>query len=161
MGAEVAYHRPVDLIWGLPAHPLMVHAPVVLLPLSVVGSIILATSAKHRDRYDLLVGAGAVVALVSTFLATKSGERLSERLAVEAAVERHEDLAGTTLVLAAAFAVLTLVNAATSRIRAFDRSTVSGAILPVVAACIGVLATIWMIRTGHEGARLVWENVVE
>jgi uncharacterized membrane protein len=151
----------VDLIWGLPAHPLMVHAPVVLLPLASFGAIVLATSAKHRQRYDLFVGTGAVAALITALLANNSGERLSERLELEAAVERHENLAGTTLVLAAAFALLTLVNVATARIRAFDRSTIAGAVLPVVAACMGVLATIWMVRTGHEGARLVWEKVVE
>jgi len=36
---------------GLPLHPLLVHAVVVLLPLAAVGSIIIAVVPKWRRRY--------------------------------------------------------------------------------------------------------------
>lgn len=151
----------MDTIWGLPAHPLFVHAPIMLIPLAAAGAAVVAVSRRLRDRFGVLVGLGGVGALIGAFLANGSGEEFAERLGVEVAVEKHQNLAETTLVLTAAFAVLALVNLATDRIHALQDSTVTASVLPVVTACLGVLATIWMIRTGHEGARLVWENVVD
>lgn len=151
----------MDLIWGLPAHPLTVHAPIVLIPLVTLGAIIIAMSATLRYRYDILTSILAVAAMVSTFFANQAGEAFTERLGLEEAIEKHEGLAGTTLVLTVALTVMILVNVGAARLEATRNSTLVTSVLPVVSACLGVLATIWMVRTGHEGATLVWENVVE
>ena len=151
----------MDLIWGLPAHPLAIHAPIVLIPLATLGAILLAISARLRSQYDLPVGALGVAAAVTTFFANSAGEAFAERLGVEVAVEKHQSLAQTTLILTVAFAILLAVNIGTARLDATRNSTVAASVLPVVSGCLGVLATIWMIRTGHKGTTLVWENVVK
>ena len=50
-----------DLINGIPLHPLVVHAVVVLLPLAVLGTIAIALRPSWRVRYGPLVVAAAAV----------------------------------------------------------------------------------------------------
>lgn len=38
-------------LFGLPLHPLVVHAAVVLLPLAALGAIVIAVSERARKRY--------------------------------------------------------------------------------------------------------------
>lgn len=69
-----------DLINGIPLHPLVVHAVVVLLPLAVVGAIVIAAIPRWRAKYGLLVVAFAVIATVLLPVATSSGESLEKRV---------------------------------------------------------------------------------
>src|SRR3954451_5031444 len=69
-----------DTINGLPIHPLVVHAVVVLLPLACVGLIAIAVYPPWRSRFGVLVGLAAAAATASIPVATESGERLAARL---------------------------------------------------------------------------------
>ncbi len=149
----------MESINGLPAHPLFVHAPVVLLPLTTLAMLILAVRPQLRRRSGLALAAATVVVLVLTQLAISSGLAFDEALEGAINVDDHEALANMTrnflivFVLAAiGFAVL-------------DRKTDEGSptwfkpastSLVGLAAISSVLATIWMVRTGDEGAKLVW-----
>ena len=65
-----------DTINGLPIHPLVVHAVVVLVPLAVLGTIVIAVVPKWRAPYGLFVVGAAAVATVLCPVATSSGEAL-------------------------------------------------------------------------------------
>ena len=69
-----------DLINGLPLHPLVVHAVVVLLPLAVLGTIAIAVRPAWRLSYGPLVVAIAAVATVLIPVSTSSGEALEKRV---------------------------------------------------------------------------------
>ena len=69
-----------DLVNGLPVHPLVVHAVVVLLPLACIGTIALALRPRWRGRYGVLVVGCATVATVLLPVATSSGEALEEHV---------------------------------------------------------------------------------
>ena len=69
-----------DLINGLPVHPLVVHAVVVLLPLAVLGTIAIAVTTGLAPPLRPLVVAAAAVATVLVPVATSSGEALEERV---------------------------------------------------------------------------------
>jgi hypothetical protein len=56
----------LDTFNGLPLHPLVVHAVVVLLPLSVVGAIVVALRPAWRQTYGWLVAGLLVVAATSS-----------------------------------------------------------------------------------------------
>lgn len=60
-----------------PAHPLVVHAAVVLLPLMALGAIVIVLSARARERYGSLVAAGSAIAAAATIGARVSGEALA------------------------------------------------------------------------------------
>jgi Predicted membrane protein (DUF2231) len=61
---------------GLPAHPLFIHVPVTLIPISVLGAIACVARPAWLDRYGILLSVTAIVALFSTFLAMQAGAAL-------------------------------------------------------------------------------------
>ncbi len=71
----------ISKLFGLPAHPLIVHIPVVLLPIAVIGAILMVFSASWRTRIGWLVVIAAGVSLLFVQLAIGSGEALQESVA--------------------------------------------------------------------------------
>lgn len=53
-----------DLVNGLPVHPLVVHAVVVLLPLAIVGTILVAVRPTWRRAYGPLVVVASALSVV-------------------------------------------------------------------------------------------------
>ena len=57
----------MDTFFGLPAHPLLVHIPVVLVPLALVGVIVMVSRPSWWGRYEwatlVIAVAGAVGAV--------------------------------------------------------------------------------------------------
>ncbi|WP_418064476.1 DUF2231 domain-containing protein [Pimelobacter simplex] len=150
-----------DLIDGLPVHPLVVHAVVVLLPLAVLGTLAIAVRPAWRARYGHLVVAAGLVATVLLPVATSSGE----------ALERHVGDPGAHAALGEqliwfAIPLLALATALTwsGRRAAAGRTTPGGphavravATLAVVAA---LAAGVQVYRVGDSGARAAWGDQV-
>src|SRR2546423_3128669 len=70
----------LDTVFGLPTHALVVHAVVVLLPLTAVGAVAIALVPRLRGPYGWLVAAAAVASMVLVPVATHSGQHLYNRL---------------------------------------------------------------------------------
>jgi uncharacterized membrane protein len=68
-------------IFGLPLHPLVVHAAVVLIPLACLGALIVVGSSRARERFGWLTVAFAVAAAGAAITARLSGESLALSLA--------------------------------------------------------------------------------
>jgi hypothetical protein len=115
-----------------------------------------------------MVGALFVI-VVLLFGAKQSGEALIEAYdrangvgAVD--ISKHQDLAETTFLMTlawfAVFGLLTVLERV-ERVRvgfleAVASNMTARQAIAVVAAVLGFLATVWLIRTGHEGSRSVW-----
>ena len=69
-----------DTIAGLPIHPLVVHAAVVLLPLGALGLIAMVVKPALQERYGSLIMAVIVMGAGSAFVADQSGEALAARV---------------------------------------------------------------------------------
>ena len=96
-------------LFGLPAHPLLVHIPVALIPLCAVGAIVIVVSASWRQRIGWVVVLLAGVAVVASQLAASSGEELQEALDKESElIHRHAELGETFVWFAIAFFVALL-----------------------------------------------------
>jgi len=65
---------------GLPAHPLIIHVPVVLIPLSVLGGLACVARPQWFDRYGILLCLCGIVAMSSIFLAMQAGAALESAL---------------------------------------------------------------------------------
>ncbi len=63
-------------IMGLPTHPLVVHAVVVLVPLAVLAGLLIAVWPAARARYTPHALVLTTVALISVPLAMHSGDQL-------------------------------------------------------------------------------------
>lgn len=86
-----------DDVAGVPTHPLVVHATVVLLPLAALTVLLVALVPAVRRRYSLLAVVLAALAFVSVPLATSSGGSLADRLPRTLLIQHHIDLAGRVL----------------------------------------------------------------
>jgi hypothetical protein len=148
----------------LPAHPFFVHGPVVLLPLMTLVALILTIRPNWRAKAWPFFTGGIVVLFVSMMLAMQSGEALDAAFKGLAPTKRHIELAETTRLFTFGLLVLTLAQAMLIR-RRFGTTTESNGsmvLLERIGACavvlLGVIATVWTIRTGHEGAKAVWSQ---
>lgn len=146
-----------DLINGLPVHPLVVHAVVVLLPLAALGTIALAVRPGWRRTYGWLVVAAAAAATVLLPVATSSGEALEERVGNPGEhAEMGDALIWFTLPM------LVLVAAMVW----FDRRPspkVDGRLLkalPVLAVVAALACSVQVYRVGDSGARAAWGDQV-
>ena len=71
---------PFDLIAGIPVHPLVVHAAVVLLPLSALALIAIIIVPRLRRPLGWLTMAGLAVGAGAAIVARLSGEQLAARV---------------------------------------------------------------------------------
>ncbi len=158
-----------DKLFDLPAHPLLIHAPIVLLPIAAIFTVAVAIKPAWRDRSGWWLLGGLFVTLILLFGAKESGEALIEaydRANGEGAVDisKHESLAETTFIMTliwfVVFGALTVVERVerlrTSALQPIANNVAARQALAAIAAALGVLATIWLIRTGHEGSKSVW-----
>lgn len=153
----------LDELFGLPAHPLIVHLPVFLVPLTAVGALWCAVSATWRARLGWVVVGMAVVSLVAIQLALSSGESLQERVDRSQLVEDHVELADAMRPLEAGVLVFAVGMMVVDRRRRRDAdgpgwlkpAAVGLAALTVVT---GVASTVQVVRVGHSGAKAVWHN---
>ncbi|GAA4084663.1 DUF2231 domain-containing protein [Nocardioides kongjuensis] len=143
-----------DLVNGLPIHPLVVHAVVVLLPLAVLGTIAIAVRPAWRERYGVLVVGTALVATVLVPVATSSGEALEKHVGDPG---NHAAL-GDQLIW---FAIPLLLLAAA--LTWLHRRDAGATVLKGVAALavVAALATaVQVYRVGDSGARAAWGDQV-
>src|SRR5215470_11179487 len=99
--------RGLFTVDGLPAHPLLVNAVAVLLPLAAVCAVAIAVHGRLRRRFDWPVLTLAGVAVVTVPLAQASGRQLATYLgpAQNAILARHEVLGNQLLPYALGFGV--------------------------------------------------------
>ena len=162
-----------DLINGLPIHPLVVHAVVVLLPLACLGTLAIALRPAWRATYGVLVVGCAAVATVLIPVATSSGEALESHVGSAGEhAELGEQLIWFAIPLLALSCALVWMErrqrpTATSepgstRSNAAGRkpSTATRAVagLALVAA---VATSVQVYRVGDSGARAAWEDRVQ
>lgn len=156
-----------DLINGLPVHPLVVHAVVVLLPLAAVGTLAIAVRPAWRARYGVLVTGAALVATALTPVATSSGEALEQHVGDPGQhAELGEQLIWFAVPLLLLSAALTFLGRRADRAAEGDAPATTAprpgvtrtvAVLAVVAA---LAATVQIYRVGDSGARAAWGDQV-
>lgn len=142
-----------DVVAGLPVHPLVIHAVVVLVPLAALGLIVAVVNSAFRKRFvvALIVLLGVTVPLA--FIAKESGGALAERIGI---TERHEDLGENVPLWVAAFFVVAVAWwLVTRRSSSVLVRRILGGVLIVTAA--QVLVVIFLV--GHSGAEATWGKI--
>lgn len=154
-------------VFGLPGHPLLVHAAVVLVPLAAIAHVATGWRASWRRALALPVALLGIGGAAFAWAAKASGEPLEDAVkrAAQAAGQRvrfgdHPEQGDAAFFWAlllglgvAAFAVLAYVE----RRRALPRWAPLAAWAGV--AVVAVVATATMTIAGHSGAQLVWKDV--
>ena len=153
-----------DLINGIPVHPLVVHAVVVLLPLAVVGTLAIVVVPRWRVAYGRLVVGAALLSTILIPVATSSGEELQKRVGE---VDEHAEMGD--LLIWFAVPLLVIVTAlwwlARRQAQAEDAprgpSAPSKRLVSLVAALavVAALANAFQVyRVGDSGAKAVWQD---
>jgi uncharacterized membrane protein len=142
-----------DEVAGLPLHPLVVHAVVVLIPLTALGMIVMASSGQRSKRYSPAVLFIAAAGSAAAFVARWSGGLL--RAERGPAVAQHYELGEYLPWAALGLLVMVGLLALMDRQSGGKRNAVGGfySLTCIVAA---LAATGLTILTGHSGADLVW-----
>lgn len=155
----------LDSIGELPSHPLFVHAPVVLTPLLAIFALVLLVRPLWRRQVGFALPVLSAGVVVATWLAKESGEELEEILGDFAPnTDTHQSLAITALILLVVLTASSTAMAVTDRWARADGppwATRAAPVLLGLSVVVAGLATIWMFRAGHEGARLVWKGTVQ
>jgi hypothetical protein len=149
-------------IFGLPAHPLFVHAVVVLVPLAALSALVVAVWPAARARYAPLALGVATLALISVPLATQTGESLERRVQPSALVQRHTQMAdGLLPFMALLWLAMAAIIAArwlgTHRGVTWSRYLAGGA--AVVAVAGSIASGVQVVRIGDSGSRAAWHGV--
>lgn len=153
-------------IAGLPAHPLLVHAVVVLIPLAALMVVVGSVWPRARRRLGILTPLVALVALAFVPLAKEAGEALERQVPSSAALEAHTELGDQLLPWAVGLFVVAAGQWLWFRLRERraangTRSTaprVATAAIAVVAVVVAVATTVSVVQVGDSGARAVWSS---
>lgn len=157
---------------NIPSHPLIVHAPIVLVPLSLLLTVLMVVVPNLRRRYGALAVGILTLAMIGTFLAARSGKALERQYTsagrpIPDLLHDHAAMGDRLRFLVAVYLVLTIVWIIRSRrvvpIYGEDgspsrRPQVISLIVVVLVLAAGTLSTVSTWRTGTLGSRSVWEQ---
>lgn len=155
----------MNLINGLPAHVLIVHAVVVLVPLAALMSVLSVVWPAARHRMGIMTPVIALLGLIATPLATGAGEWLQAHVRDTSLVRRHAELGDQLLPFATVLFVLAaglwLLDEAKTRGWKLPSLATAGWVRPVasallVVAAVGSVAQVY--RIGDSGAKAAWHN---
>lgn len=154
-----------DTIFGLPLHPLVVHAVVVVAPVAALTVAAAALWPRFRRWAGPLPLLLSATALILVPVAVQSGESLEDRVKETALVERHSDLAGGLLPWAALLTIgaAVLFWLARREARAGRTASPTPPRLAVAALTLVALAGatglgIQIVRIGHSGSEAAWSE---
>lgn len=168
---------------GLPLHILVIHATVVLLPLTAIGLVLAAFSSAIRTRLGVVLPLAGVLTVPLVWFTTETGQAykdtLDSRGLVNKTLNEHADMAGQMLPWAIGLAIMTIavyalvllgrrlaprsVGAATTVTRPAGTrvaALAAGSSLSIVVAVLSVVVAagvvVTVVNIGELGARAVY-----
>lgn len=160
---------------GLPAHPLFLHVPVILIPVATIWALVLVARPRWFLSSGVLLGIVTVIALAATFLTVGAGEALRNALHLNggfgpaALIARHAHAAMILRDLLILFTGAVIVALFAHRVAAgmvsglawLDGLARHPAVLVLLRAALAVLAVLcayFVFHTGDLGAKAVWQG---
>ncbi|MBL7488025.1 hypothetical protein I6A60_16485 [Frankia sp. AgB1.9] len=170
-------------VFGLPTHILIIHATVVLVPLTALMLCVAAFWPRLRRALGPLPTLAAFGALILVPITSHSGEQLRARLPDNPLIARHAELGDTLLPWVAGLFVAALLllwndgwrptawasptrpgGAASSTHSTARHAVARGtnwvtalAMALVIATAVG--SVVQIVRIGHSGAKAAWSGV--
>jgi uncharacterized membrane protein len=158
---------------GLPAHPLFVHVPVVLIPTTIVAAVVFVFKREWFVRYGIALALVSIVAMSSIFLTMQAGAALRTALNLQGPaatlISEHSQAAHILAYVYVLFTATLIVTFASLRISG-GMPTGFGIVdcllapkpvptgLCVVLVLLSLGAGYMCFRTGDLGAKAVWQG---
>lgn len=150
----------IKTLFGLPAHPLLVHIPIVLIPLAAFGVLGLWWE-PWRRRFGWATAVVLMVAGIFTQLAIGSGQALKGEVKRTALERAHTQIAEDIRpFLLLCFIALVAFLYLERRHRADGPVSMKNPILAgtlAVTILLAATSVYWVIRIGHTGSKAVWQ----
>lgn len=147
-----------ETVFGLPIHPLVVHATVVVVPtaaLVVALSVLLPRFRVWAGPLPVLLAAAAVVL---SPLSTSTGESLEHQVGESSLVERHAELGEMLVWWSIGLLVVAAVGYWFQRgNRQLRPQALLGLAVAGVLVASGTLVQVALV--GHSGAEAAWSDV--
>jgi hypothetical protein len=168
--------RITTIYSGLPAHPLFVHVPVILIPTTIVASIICMVRPQWFARYGIALAVVSVVAMSSVFITMQAGAALRGELNLQGSaahlISEHSQAAkilaivyiGFTAVLIVTFAAQRISGGMPTGLSLIDRPLGGRSmfvVLRVLVVALSLGAGVMCFRVGDLGAKAVWQGRVQ
>ena len=166
-----------EQVLGIPAHPLILHAAVVFIPLQVLFALVYAFVPAWRRHIAWAVAALIVLAPAAALLAKLSGDAFRARLVNRKEisppsillVDTHRSYGTMTVYFSAGLSVLMLLmllaqravsktSAASSVVIQPNGSMVLGLVLSVLVLAGAIATGYYVFKTGDTGAHVVWSS---
>ena len=165
--------RVTTIYSGLPAHPLFVHVPVILIPTTIVAAIVFMVKPEWLSRYGIALAVVSIIAMSSVFLTMQAGAALRAELHLQGQaanlISQHAQAAHILAIVYVVFTATLIVTFAARRIsggmptglgivdRLLSPRPVFSA-LRVAVVLLSIGAGYMTFRTGDLGAKAVWEG---
>jgi hypothetical protein len=158
---------------GLPAHPLFIHVPVILIPTTIAAAIVFVVKPQWLTRYGIALALVSIVAMSSIFLAMQAGAALRGALNLQGQaaklISEHSQAAHILAIVYVLFTATLIVTFAAQRISGGmptglgivdDLLSVKPILtaLRVVLVVLSLVAGYMCFRTGDLGAKAVWQG---
>jgi hypothetical protein len=153
----------MDVINGLPAHVLLVHAIVVLAPLTALLEVLCGVLPSARRRLVWLVLGLAIITAALTPLTVEAGEWFYNQLPQHTDVlNEHANRGQWMIYFSGALVVVALAQMwlhVTER-KAQTRRAAANVIVAVLALGVGISTMVTVYRIGDSGSQAVWHGVI-
>lgn len=157
---------------GIPIHPLLVHAVVVLLPLAALTSVAIALVPSWRRKYAWPVLGVTLAGVAAVPVAKQAGEdlqaALESRVGPNPAIQTHAELGDMLLPIALGFGVAVIALLVAGRLADRERQAeapttktwrVISVVVSVLVVVLAVGTVYQTVRTGHSGSTAVWSGI--
>ena len=148
-----------DTIGGLPVHPLVVHAAVVLIPLSAVGAFLIVLRPRYLRYFGVATVSVASIGLIASFIAKESGESLASRVGNP---EPHVEYGDIYPILALGYVLVLIFFWLFARGVPLNRNR------PLWLKCVGAVVLLaavgisyFTVLVGHTGAEATWSGIIQ
>ena len=165
--------RLTTIYGGLPAHPLFVHVPVILIPTTIVAALVFMAKPHLLARYGIVLAVVSIVAMASLFVTMQAGDALSHALHEQGTeanlISQHSQAAHILAIIYVLFTATLIVTFAAQRISG-GRPTGLGIVdrllsprslftaLRIVVVVLSIGAGAMTFRVGDLGAKAVWQD---
>ena len=146
-----------ETVFGLPVHPLIVHATVVMVPLTAVAVALWFLSARFRAWSGILPLAMAAVSVVLAPLSTSSGEELEHMVGESKLVQEHAELGDMLVWWCLGMLVVAAAGWFLRRRGDLGKGLTVALVVAGVVVSGGTLVQVVLI--GHSGAKAAWSDV--
>jgi hypothetical protein len=168
--------RITTIYSGLPAHPLFVHVPVVLIPVTILAAIVCMVKTDWFSRYGIALAVVSIAAMSSIFLTMQAGAALRSALQLRGRaahlISEHSQAAHFLAVIYVVFTAILIVTFAAQRIsggmptglRILDRVLSPRGVftgLRLVLVLLSLAAAVMVFRVGDLGAKAVWQGRIQ